>query len=87
MTKTFDVQHVFLKVHGTITHFVQLSRILNFGHWDLPFDLAQGGEPVEPFDICDLGFVIWYLGILRHCINIGSFILFSNYPGLTYPIM
>jgi hypothetical protein len=25
---------------------------LNFGHWDLPFDLAQGGELVEPFEIC-----------------------------------
>ncbi len=28
--------------------------ILNFGHCDLPFDWAQGGEPVEPFGI-------WYL--------------------------
>jgi hypothetical protein len=28
--------------------------ISNFGHCDLPFDLAQGGELVEPFDICDL---------------------------------
>ncbi len=28
--------------------------ILNLGHWNLPFDLAQGGEPVEPFVICDL---------------------------------
>jgi hypothetical protein len=40
---------------------------MNFGHWYLPFDLAQGGESfdvaqdhefvewlVEPFDICDL---------------------------------
>jgi len=26
----------------------------NFGHCYLPFDLAQGGELVEPFDICDL---------------------------------
>jgi hypothetical protein len=24
---------------------------LNFGHWILPFDLAQGGESVEPFRI------------------------------------
>jgi hypothetical protein len=45
----------------------QLVGILNFGHCDLPFDLAQGGESfdfaqdrepverlVEPFDICDL---------------------------------
>jgi hypothetical protein len=27
--------------------------ILNFGHCDLPFDFAQGGELVEPFDICN----------------------------------
>ena len=35
-------------------------EILNFGHWDLPFDsfdlealdrLAQGGEIIEPFEI------------------------------------
>jgi hypothetical protein len=45
--------------------------IWNFGHCDLPFDLAQGGESfdfaqdrepverlVEPFDICDLLFGI-----------------------------
>jgi hypothetical protein len=25
--------------------------ISNFGHCDLPFDLAQGGELVEPFGI------------------------------------
>jgi hypothetical protein len=30
--------------------------ILNFGLCDFPFDLAQGGELVEPFDICDLLF-------------------------------
>ena len=34
--------------------------ILNFGHCDLPFDWAQGGEPVEPFGI-------WYL-----CFGISS---------------
>jgi hypothetical protein len=46
--------------------------ILNFGHCDLPFDLAQGGESfdsaqdrepaerlVEPFGICDLLFGIF----------------------------
>jgi hypothetical protein len=33
--------------------------ILNFGHCDLPIDLAQGGELVEPFVICVLLFVIW----------------------------
>ena len=26
---------------------------------DLPFDVAQGGEPVEPFVIWCLGFVIY----------------------------
>jgi len=49
-----------------------LFGILNFGHCDLPFDLAQGGgesfdfaqdrEPVErsvePFGICYLKFLI-----------------------------
>jgi hypothetical protein len=29
----------------------QKFGILNFGHWDLPFDFAQGGELVEPFVI------------------------------------
>jgi hypothetical protein len=34
-----------------------LFGIFNFDHCDLPFDLAQGGgEPVEPFGICDLLF-------------------------------
>jgi hypothetical protein len=33
--------------------------ILNLGHWNLPFDLAQGGEPVEPFEICFLVLVIF----------------------------
>jgi hypothetical protein len=50
----------------------QLFGILNFGHCDLPFDLAQGGESfdsaqdrepaerlVEPFGICDLLFGIF----------------------------
>ena len=52
----------------------QPCRILNFGHCDLPFDLAQGGESfdfaqdrepverlVEPFGICVLLFEIFYL--------------------------
>ena len=38
---------------------IQLFGILNFGHCDLPFDLAQGGELVEPFGICDLLFGIF----------------------------
>jgi hypothetical protein len=33
-----------------------LFGILKFGHCDLPFDLAQGGELVEPFGICVLLF-------------------------------
>jgi hypothetical protein len=32
--------------------------IQNYGHCCLPFDFAQGGEPVEPFDICILAFRI-----------------------------
>ena len=38
-----------------------LFVILNFGHWDLPFDWAQGGELVEPFDICFLVLVIFII--------------------------
>jgi hypothetical protein len=50
-------------------------RILNFGHWCLPFDsfdlealdrFAQGGELVEPFDICDLLFEIYTRQLLQH---------------------
>ena len=29
---------------------------LTFGVWSLPFDLAQDGEPAEPFRIWDLEF-------------------------------
>jgi hypothetical protein len=28
-----------------------LFEILNLSHWNLPFDWAQGGEFVEPFEI------------------------------------
>jgi hypothetical protein len=38
----------------------QLFGILNFGHCDLPFDLAQGGELVEPSGFYDLLFEIFY---------------------------
>ncbi len=31
-----------------------LVRRRRIGYCYLPFDLAQGGELVEPFDICDL---------------------------------
>ena len=34
-------------------------EILNFGQENLPFDSAQGGELVEPFDIWDLLFEIY----------------------------
>jgi len=37
----------------------QLFRILNFGHCDLPFDLAQGGEVVSLSN--HLVFVFCYL--------------------------
>ncbi len=37
-----------------ILDFLLYHLVLNFGHCDLPFDWAQGGELVEPFDICDL---------------------------------
>jgi hypothetical protein len=33
--------------------------ISNFGHCDLPFDLAQGGKLVEPVDTCDLEFLLF----------------------------
>ena len=35
-----------------------MFRSLNIDNCDLPFDWAQGGEPVEPFVIWCLGFVI-----------------------------
>ncbi len=38
---------------------------MNFGHWILPFDVAQGGEPVEPFVICYLVLRIY----LTHTLN------------------
>jgi hypothetical protein len=42
-----------------------MFEILNFGHWNLPFDWAQGGELVEPFDIWCLLFVILNFADLR----------------------
>jgi len=40
--------------------FLQGHKVWNFGHCDLPFDLAQGGgELVEPFGICELLFEIY----------------------------
>ena len=36
-----------------------LFGILDLGHWNLPFDLAQGGELVEPFEIWFLVFGIF----------------------------
>jgi len=43
---------------------VTIASVLNFGHWYLPFDLAQGGELVEPFDI-------WFLVL-------GIFMIFTE---------
>jgi len=34
------------------------------GHWDLPFDLAQGGELVEPFEIWFLMLGIFMIFIM-----------------------
>ena len=36
---------------GSFFDILSMFGILNFGHCDLPFDLAQGGELVEPFGI------------------------------------
>ncbi len=41
-------------VNSLLLKFVYMFRISSFGHCDLPFDLAQGAELVEPFVICDL---------------------------------
>jgi hypothetical protein len=46
----------------TKTSLVRRRRI---GHYYLPFDLAQGGELVEPFDICDLLFGIYIPLVLQ----------------------
>ena len=37
----------------------RLFGILNLGHCDLPFDLAQSGDLDEPFSISDLLFDIF----------------------------
>jgi hypothetical protein len=43
-----------IKFQYSMTKTKNRFGISNFGHCYLPFDLAQGGELVEPFDICDL---------------------------------
>jgi hypothetical protein len=52
----FQVPSTNLQINLKSQFFNDQNRfdILNFGHCDLPFDLAQGGELVEPFDICAL---------------------------------
>jgi hypothetical protein len=37
-----------------MTQIQNLFESLGFRIWILPFDMAQGGEPVEPFVICYL---------------------------------
>jgi hypothetical protein len=62
-------ENLILGFFSSSSSLVRLRRMCN---WDLPFDVAQGGEsfdvaqhrepverPVEPFVICDLFFVIW----------------------------
>jgi hypothetical protein len=54
---------------------------LNFNHCDLPFDLAQGGELVEPFGVCDLFFGIFIKSstpVLQH-----SGTIFSAKPAIS----
>ena len=54
-----------------------LFGILNFGHCDLPFDLAQGGELVKPFGIYDLSFEIFI--VETRTLTPKTFILFQHY--------
>jgi hypothetical protein len=49
-----------MKSQFSISNHPNRFDILNFGHCDLPFDLAQGGELVEPFVICYLRFGIFH---------------------------
>ena len=53
------------RIEGSLN--IRTIPVLNFGHCDLPFDWAQGGEtfdfvkdgePFEKFVICKLGFFI-----------------------------
>jgi hypothetical protein len=39
---------------------------LKLGIWILPFDLAQGGELVEPFVICNLVLGILFIARLKN---------------------
>ena len=53
-------------VHGLLErphHFSTFLDDLNFGYSNLPFDLAQGGELVEPFRISGLSGTIEPFGI------------------------
>ncbi len=43
-----------------------LFGTLALGIWKLPFDLAQGGELVEPFVICFLVLGIFYIQRLNY---------------------
>jgi hypothetical protein len=46
---------------------VRCSFVWNFefGNWGLPFDYAQGGELVEPFEICFLVLGIFMIFIMQ----------------------
>ncbi len=55
-----------LKFQYSMTKTQNRFGISNFGHCDLPFDLAQGGELVEPFVICDLLFGISIPPVLQY---------------------
>jgi hypothetical protein len=47
---------------------------LNLDHWKLPFDVAQGGEPVEPFRISP---AFAEAAMRRQVLRISSFFRYS----------
>ncbi len=42
----------------TVLPYYSSSGFVSFGHSSLPFDLAQGGELVEPFRVSDLNRIV-----------------------------
>ena len=54
----------------------QLFGILNFGHCDLPFDLAQGGEVVSPSTL--LRTVSLSNGLSNHLVFVICYLKFFN---------
>jgi len=80
--------HLILKL-GQINYNIQirlrrvkrrLFGILNLGHWDLPFDLAQGGKVVSPSTL--LRTVSLSNGLSNHLIFVICYLKFFNYWNL-----